>query len=165
MAYLMVNTSGPEAFRAYIRSASQRYKIDSALIEAVIQVESGFDPNAVSRTGAMGLMQLMLKTAQHYQVTNRFSARLVPGKTSTVALPIYVTLWIGMKANYLWYWQLTMPAPPPWPDIKEFHPFLRPSAILAKCLKPMLRYVTTVPVKFLPSPTGNSRNLSPLASL
>jgi soluble lytic murein transglycosylase-like protein len=75
MAYRTVNTSGLETLRAYIRSASQRYKINSALIEAVIQVESGFDPNAVSRAGATGLMQLMQKTAQHYQVTNRFNPR------------------------------------------------------------------------------------------
>lgn len=75
MANRTVDTGGPETFRVYIRSASQRYKIDSALIEAVIQVESGFDPNAVSRAGATGLMQLMQKTAQHYQVTNRFNPR------------------------------------------------------------------------------------------
>ena len=42
-----------------IRKAQQRYDIDFSLIKAVIRVESGFDPNAVSRKGAKGLMQIM----------------------------------------------------------------------------------------------------------
>tara|TARA_R110002073_G_scaffold16872_8_gene64318 strand:+ start:623 stop:1222 length:600 start_codon:yes stop_codon:yes gene_type:complete len=70
-----VKLGGPDTFRAYIHSASKRYKVDAALIEAVIKVESDFDPNAVSKAGATGLMQLMYKTAQHYKVTNRFNPR------------------------------------------------------------------------------------------
>lgn len=62
-------------YLGYIRAASKRYKIDPDLVEAVIHVESGFDPQAVSSQGAGGLMQLMWKTAQRYQVKDRFDPR------------------------------------------------------------------------------------------
>ncbi|MFT4800085.1 MAG: hypothetical protein ACJAYE_001270 [Candidatus Azotimanducaceae bacterium] len=75
MANRPVTVGGPRDFRAYINSASVRYKVDAALIEAIIKVESDFDPNAVSKAGATGLMQLMLPTAQYYQVDNRFNPR------------------------------------------------------------------------------------------
>ena len=44
-------------------------------MEAVIEVESSFDPNAVSREGATGLMQLMRATANQYNVKDRFDPR------------------------------------------------------------------------------------------
>lgn len=75
MANRPVIAGGPEAFRGYINSASIRYKVDVTLIEAIIKVESDFNPNAVSKAGATGLMQLMLPTAQYYQVENRFNPR------------------------------------------------------------------------------------------
>lgn len=62
-------------FLAYIRAACSRYKMDPDLVEAVIHVESGFNPHAVSNQGASGLMQLMWKTAQRYQVNDRFDPR------------------------------------------------------------------------------------------
>lgn len=62
-------------FRAYIRGASERYRIDPDLVEAVIYVESGFNPEAVSDKGATGLMQLMWTTARRYEVTDRFNPR------------------------------------------------------------------------------------------
>ena len=65
----------PTEFRQHITSASSQYNVDPALIEAVIHVESGFDPNAVSKTGATGLMQLMPMTAQDYRVVDRFNPR------------------------------------------------------------------------------------------
>jgi soluble lytic murein transglycosylase-like protein len=46
--------------------------IDSALLHAVVQVESSYNPNAVSPKGAQGLMQLMPATAQQYGVPDPF---------------------------------------------------------------------------------------------
>lgn len=75
MADRPINLGGHATFRAYINSASTQYQVDPALIEAVIKVESDFNPNAVSRAGATGLMQLMQPTAEHYKVFNRFNPR------------------------------------------------------------------------------------------
>jgi len=50
---------------------AQALSLDPALIEAVIQAESAFDPHAVSHKGAVGLMQLMPATAARYGVSDR----------------------------------------------------------------------------------------------
>lgn len=51
-----------------IETAARKYAIPSALVRAVIVAESNFDPNAVSRVGARGLMQLMPRTAKEMYV-------------------------------------------------------------------------------------------------
>lgn len=58
-----------------IAEAAQRYKLPPALIRAVIQAESAFDPLAVSTAGAQGLMQLMPALARELGVTNVFDPR------------------------------------------------------------------------------------------
>lgn len=55
-----------------IRRAADKFKIDSALIKAIIKTESNFNHHAVSRVGAQGLMQLMPATAYALQVEDAF---------------------------------------------------------------------------------------------
>ena len=50
------------------------YHQDRALIKAIVQIESSFDPDALSPKGAQGLMQLMPATASSYKVKNPFDA-------------------------------------------------------------------------------------------
>lgn len=57
-------------FSPLIESASRTHGVDVALVHAVISAESGYNPAALSRAGARGLMQLMPDTAKRYGVQN-----------------------------------------------------------------------------------------------
>ncbi len=70
LAPASVLTRGPVPFQQEIADASRRQGIDARLVEAVIAAESAFDPRAVSRKGAQGLMQLMPDTADRFGVAN-----------------------------------------------------------------------------------------------
>jgi soluble lytic murein transglycosylase-like protein len=48
------------------------YRVPPELVQAIIEVESAWQPRAVSKKGAVGLMQLMPSTAANFGVTNRF---------------------------------------------------------------------------------------------
>jgi len=61
--------------RALIGEISRAVGVDTKLVEALVEAESKFDPYAVSRRGAMGLMQLMPGTARQYQVKDVFDPR------------------------------------------------------------------------------------------
>jgi soluble lytic murein transglycosylase-like protein len=56
-----------------IRRLAQQHNIDPQLVQAIVTVESNFNPQAVSRAGAQGLMQLMPDTAARYQVDDPFN--------------------------------------------------------------------------------------------
>lgn len=52
--------------------AAKKYNVSVDLLKAIGKAESGFDPNAVSRSGAQGVMQLMPATAKYLGVTDSF---------------------------------------------------------------------------------------------
>lgn len=57
---------------AHIRAVAVRYEIPPILVAAIVEAESDFNPRAVSRRGARGLMQLMPRTASSLQVSDVF---------------------------------------------------------------------------------------------
>jgi soluble lytic murein transglycosylase len=61
-----------EKFDAIIEKYAGEHNLDPSLIRSIIATESGFNPKAVSRKGAQGLMQLMPATAARLGVTNSF---------------------------------------------------------------------------------------------
>ncbi len=60
-------------YHSHIDYWGKRYNIDPNLIKAIIRAESGFDPYAVSKRGAQGLMQLMPATAREMRVSDPFN--------------------------------------------------------------------------------------------
>jgi soluble lytic murein transglycosylase-like protein len=62
--------AGKAGYEQIVAEVSRTYGVDSALLHAVITVESRYNPKAVSRKGAAGLMQLMPQTARRYGVTD-----------------------------------------------------------------------------------------------
>ena len=58
-----------------VREAAERHHVDPALVRAVIETESNWNPSARSRKGAMGLMQLIPTTAQRFGVNDAFNPK------------------------------------------------------------------------------------------
>jgi soluble lytic murein transglycosylase-like protein len=64
---------GRDGAEKLVREAAERHRIDPALVRAVIETESNWNAGAVSRRGAVGLMQLIPTTAQRFGVNDMFS--------------------------------------------------------------------------------------------
>ena len=73
-AYLVERRNLPSPYDAAIASEARAAGVDAALVKSVMLVESNFNPRAVSRKGARGLMQLMPGTAQRFGVSDRYDA-------------------------------------------------------------------------------------------
>jgi soluble lytic murein transglycosylase-like protein len=71
----MIAVSPQHAYEGFIREAAALYNVDASLIRSIMQAESAFDPSAVSRAGAMGLMQLMPDIAAAFEVEHPFDPR------------------------------------------------------------------------------------------
>src|SRR6202171_5540848 len=67
---LRINRDGVEKL---VREAAERHRLDPALVRAVIETESNWNAGAISRKGALGLMQLIPTTAQRFGVNDAFS--------------------------------------------------------------------------------------------
>jgi len=68
-------TASPAHYDPIIDEAAQRHGLSRALIKAVIKAESNFNPEAVSKKGALGLMQIMPQNLQPLDVSDPFNPR------------------------------------------------------------------------------------------
>ncbi len=67
-------TPTPE-ISSLVEQTADRLQVDPQLVDAIIKVESQYDPMALSNKGAMGLMQLIPETAQRFGVANPFDPK------------------------------------------------------------------------------------------
>ena len=65
----------PETIARHVNELGRKHGVDSRLVMAVIEVESGFNSKAVSRAGAQGLMQIMPQTQQELGLESPFEAK------------------------------------------------------------------------------------------
>lgn len=63
---------GPGEYTRLARDAARRHGLDHSLVIAIMRIESGFNPRALSPKGAMGLMQLMPDTARRFGVRDPY---------------------------------------------------------------------------------------------
>ena len=71
----LAGSVNPAEYEQIISFCATKYGVNPSLIKAVIHAESGYNPNAVSRKGASGLMQLMPGTARSLKVSNSFDPK------------------------------------------------------------------------------------------
>jgi membrane-bound lytic murein transglycosylase MltF len=71
-SYLVDRRANPSPFDALIDAEARAEGVDATLVKSVMLVESNFNPHAVSKKGARGLMQLMPEAAKRFGVSDRF---------------------------------------------------------------------------------------------
>ena len=86
-----------------VREAADRHRIDPALVRAVIETESNWNPKAYSHKGAGGLMQLIPTTAQRYGAYDVFD----PQQNIDAGVKYLRTLWNATMATSTWRWRHT----------------------------------------------------------
>jgi len=75
-AHKQVPRTAPDpAIQALVEKTAKDYNVSPALVNSVISVESGFDPQALSWKGAQGIMQLMPATARRFGVSDAFDVK------------------------------------------------------------------------------------------
>ena len=67
--------SSPQDYEAYFKEASETYGVATSILKSIAKAESNFNPFAVSKAGAIGIMQLMPSTAASLGVSNSYDAR------------------------------------------------------------------------------------------
>lgn len=72
---LTAEAATPPLIQTLVRNAADHFRVDPKLVDAMIRVESAYNPRAVSSKGAMGLMQLIPSTAASLGVENPFDPR------------------------------------------------------------------------------------------
>ena len=72
LAAHLIPSAPPARLDRVVHEVAERHSVDPALVSAVISTESGWNPFAVSRKGAVGLMQLVPGTAERFGVGNPF---------------------------------------------------------------------------------------------
>lgn len=70
-----VNAAAAVEVQALVEETAKNLEVSPLLVDSVIQVESNYNPYAISPKGAQGLMQLMPATARRFGVTNSFDAK------------------------------------------------------------------------------------------
>lgn len=65
-----INWENQKRFLPLVSAAAKSYQVDEALLHALISTESGYEPGALSKKGAVGLMQVMPNTGKRYGVSN-----------------------------------------------------------------------------------------------
>ena len=173
-----------KAIKHHLRDASNTYKVDYELLQALIAAESGFNTTAVSPKGALGLMQLMPDTARRYGVDGdkktSIEKKLFDPKTNVRTGTRYLRDLIKMfpgelelaVASYNAGEGAIIKAGNKIPNYKETQAYVKTVMQLYRGLKPpaaaMLdkqRYPTRVRMEMLGGATGRGNMLGPLSGM
>ncbi len=85
----------PKKYENFVKLYAEQYQVNENLIYAIIKAESNFEPKAVSKKGAKGLMQLMEETAQ--DVATKIENKIMPENISDKLLDVDTNIELGTK--------------------------------------------------------------------